>query len=244
MWQAEFEKYKDRGFTVVGLALDAEGIAPARLYYEKYGVSFPALVDPNYATGFGAVPKTFFVNELGIVQNTRGWQQTVESTSHSPHVTDQIRSQWSRAADRLEPAAIAALVAQHRRRPDDLQVAVELASRYLDLELFAEAQAVLRKAVCSYVPLEVARSQDSDRSRLLGQAYLQLARACVGDRKAQVSHATLSYYLNPSVGFGKQIARLIAPEKFDGRPDGDFDNDFREGTLRRLKAERAAWLQK
>lgn len=52
----------------------------------------------------------------------------------------------------------------------------------------------------------------------------------------------MAFYLNPTVGLGKQIARIIAPEKFDGRPNGDFDNKFREGTLLRLKSERAAWL--
>ena len=54
----------------------------------------------------------------------------------------------------------------------------------------------------------------------------------------QVHHATLSFYLNPTVGFGKQIARIIAPEKFDGQPDGLFDNTFREATLRRLRQQR------
>ncbi|MEX0702328.1 MAG: hypothetical protein WD069_09555 [Planctomycetales bacterium] len=34
---------------------------------------------------------------------------------------------------------------------------------------------------------------------------------------------------------------IRAPEKFD-LPDGSFDNRFREGTLARLKKERAAWL--
>ena len=37
-----------------------------------------------------------------------------------------------------------------------------------------------------------------------------------GDRDSQVRHATISFYLSPTIGFGKQIARIIAPEKFDG----------------------------
>ncbi|MBI2480601.1 MAG: hypothetical protein HYV60_18845, partial [Planctomycetia bacterium] len=79
-------------------------------------------------------------------------------------------------------------------------------------------------------------------ARLLGQAYFQLSRSHAGDREAQVRFASLSFYLNPSVGFGKQIARIISPEKFDGRPDGDFDNTSREATLQRLSEERKAWL--
>ena len=77
---------------------------------------------------------------------------------------------------------------------------------------------------------------------LLSQVYLQLARSAAS-QELRVEHATMSFYLNPTIGFGKQIARIIAPEKFDGRPDGSFDNAFREGTLRRLVKERREWLQ-
>ncbi|HRX81162.1 MAG TPA: TlpA disulfide reductase family protein, partial [Pirellulaceae bacterium] len=74
VWQAAFEKYGSDEFTIVGLALDAEGVAPAKLYYEKFGVTFPALVDPDYATQFGAVPKTFFVDEQGVVLELKDWE--------------------------------------------------------------------------------------------------------------------------------------------------------------------------
>ena len=85
-------------------------------------------------------------------------------------------------------------------------------------------------------------AQFFDAAVLVGQAYLLLSRA-VEDRAEKVEAATLSFYLNPSIGFGKQIARVIAPEKFDGRPQGDFDNQFREATLRRLRRERSEWLE-
>ncbi len=143
----------------------------------------------------------------------------------------------------MKPAAIARLVRKYQADPADLVTAVELASRYLALKLNAEARVVLTKSLKRHDPKQVAKSADRARSRLLGQAYLQLARACEGDRKAQVGHATMSFYLNPSVGFGKQIARVIAPEKFDHRPRGDFDNRFREGTLTRLRKERQEWLK-
>lgn len=242
-WQEVFERYRELGFTVVGIALDAEGIAPAKLYYERFGVTFPALVDPNYATGFGAVPKTFFVNEHGVVQSLENWEQRLKPADQLQPVTGDVRNQWTQPGRRLDPASIARLVAAHTSDPKDLTVAGELASRYLDLKLSAEAKSVLQATLDHYDPLEVARSNDEDLSRLLGQAYLQLSRSFVEDRDAQVKCATLSFYLNPSVGFGKQIARIIAPEKFDGRPNGDFDNRFREGTLGRLRAEREAWLR-
>ncbi len=231
------------GFTVVGIALDAEGIQPAKLYYEKFGVTFPALVDPNYATEFGAVPKTFFVNEHGVVQNLNRWEERLRTKDELESVTNSVRKLWSEPGQRLEPAAIAELVRRHNDEPEDLSVVVELASRYLELQLYREAESVLAATIGHYDPREVARSDDHEKATLLGQAFFQRSRAAVNNRKAQVHYATLSYYLNPSVGYGKQIARIIAPEKFDHRPGGDFDNDFREGTLRRLKQERAAWLQ-
>gem|GEM_PF-2206328 len=243
MWQKKFEKYKDQGFTVIGIALDAEGIEPAKRYYEKYHVTFPALVDPNYASEMSFVPVTIFVDEHGVVQSRRRWEENLKPLADLKPVTEKIRKQWSSPGKRFDPASIAKLVGANRNRPQDLATVSELASRYLDLNLHKEARKILEKAVTSFSPKEIASSEDKTKSKLLGQVYFQLSRACKGDRKLQVKHATMSYYLYPSVGFGKQIARIIAPEKFDGRPKGDFDNAFREATLRRLKKERREWLK-
>ena len=231
------------GFTVVGIALDAEGIAPAKLYYEKFGVTFPALVDPNYATGFQAVPKTFFVNEHGVVQPLEDWEQHLRPSDQLDPVSEAVRRQWTDSTARLEAAEVARLARAHQAKPTNLVTAIDLASRYLDLELLAEAAAVIRPAIEPHDPKLIAQSGDAKISSLLAQAYFQLSRASAGNRKDQTRYATLSFFLNPTVGYGKQIARIIAPEKFDGRPQGDFDNEFREGTLRRLRQERAAWLQ-
>lgn len=243
MWQKEFQAYRDRGFTVVGIALDAEGIPPAKLYYEKYAVTFPALVDPNYATGFGAVPKTFFVDEHGVVQTLDGWQSRLAPADKFRPVTAAIRQQWTEPGQRLDPASIATLVQKHQADPSDLGPAVELASRYLELDLSREARGILQSVISHYRPKEVARAGDRQTSALLAKAYFQLSRACEGNRQEQVDYATLAFYLSPSVGYGKQIARIIDPAKFDHRPAGDFDNDFREGTLRRLQRERDEWLR-
>lgn len=242
MWQKTFEKYRSEGFTVVGLALDAEGIAPAKRYYDRFGVTFPALVDPNYATGFGAVPKTFFVNELGVVQTLRGWEDRIVPASELAAVTNSIRSQWAQTGARLDPAEMARLVESNRRDPRDLATAVDLSSRFLDLNLPDQAKKVLSVALEGRDLKKAAQSDKAQDIRLLGQACLQASRASAGDRDEQVRYATLSFFLHPTVGFGKQIARIIAPDRFDGRPGGDFDNQFREATLRRLKRERELWL--
>jgi hypothetical protein len=222
--------------------MDVEGIAPAKLYYERFGVTFPALVAPNYATGFGGVPLTFFVNQLGVVQKLSDWENRLKPVADLKPVTDEVRKLWTAPNQRLNPAAIAQLVAKHDKNPKDLGTAAEIASRYLELNLLTEAKTVLQETIKHYDARKVAQADEGSLPKLLGQAYLQLSRASVGDREAQVKFATLSYYLNPSIGFGKQIARVIAPEKFDGRPRGDFDNRFREATLRRLRRERKDWL--
>lgn len=241
MWQEVFEKHGGESFTVVGIALDVEGIPPAKLYYDKFETTFPALVDANYATGFGAVPKTFFIDEHGVVLETKDWEQQLARMGEVRPVTDEIRAQWTTRGRRLSSAAIAELEAGINSEPQDLAFATELASRYLALGQAEKARGVLDVAVADRDARAVARGGGDD-ARLLGQAFLQLARAAA-EPQQRVRYATLSFYLDPSVGFGKQIARLISPEKFDGRPRGDFDNRFREATLSRLKRERAAWLE-
>ena len=243
VWQKEFERLQKAGITVVGIALDAEGVGPARKYYEQFGVTFPALVDPNYATGFGVVPLTFYVNEHGVVQSTQNWKERILSDPSPGPVTDAVRSQWTSARSRLDADAIRRLTARLKDAPDNLPLAVDLASRYLDLQDFVKAREVLIPVVDDFDAFEIAQSEDRQMSRLLGQAFFQLSRASAGKPADHVRFATMSYYLNPSIGFGKQIARIVAPEKFDDRPDGSFDNRFREGTLRRLKQERAVWLK-
>ncbi|MEX0717519.1 MAG: TlpA disulfide reductase family protein, partial [Planctomycetaceae bacterium] len=177
MWQNRFEKHRDQGFTVVGIALDVEGAAAAKPYYDKHGVTFPALVDPNYATGFGVVPLTFFVDEHGVVRKLADWENRLKPAGELRPVTDEIRGQWTEPGSRFGPRAIAELVARHEAAPTDLATSVELASRYVDLGLHEEARAVLEPAVNRHDAKQVARGDDAQRARLLGQAYLQLARA-------------------------------------------------------------------
>ena len=113
MWQKKFEKYRSDRFTVVGLALDIEGIPPAKRYYEKHGVTFPSLVDPNYATRFAAVPKTFFVDEFGVVQNPIHWERDLARLPPPRPVPDKVRRQWSETGQRLDSAAVAQLSLIH-----------------------------------------------------------------------------------------------------------------------------------
>lgn len=223
--------------------MDVEGVEPARRYYEKHGVTFHALVDPNYATRFEFVPWTFFIDEHGNVMQLKGWEKQILPADQLRPVTDDVRAKFTDPKARLNPASIAQIVRRHEADPKNLGVASELASRYLLLDLYRETRVVLESTVKHYEPRTVASSGDHTLSMQLANCYLQLARAYDGNRDMQVHNATLSFYLNPSVGFGKQIARIIAPEKFDSQPDGLFDNNFREATLSRLRQQREAWLK-
>lgn len=240
MWQKKFEQFGGENFTIVGLALDSEGVPPAKKYYDRFGVTFPSLVDPDYATQFGAVPKTFFVGEDGKVLALDNWEQRLEVSDSALLLTAENAEKWSKPGKRLTAGEISRLSLASAEAPEDLALATELGSRYLALGLKREAQKVLKRSVELHDAKTVAHSKSA--APLLGQAYFQLARCCE-DRQAQVDLAEMSFFLNPSVGFGKQIARLIAPEKFDDRPQGDFDNRFREATLKRLRRERTEWLR-
>ena len=199
------------------------------------------MVDPDYATRFGAVPKTFFVDEHGVVLDIRNWRQRLPELGKTRPVTTEIRAQWSDPDARLGAVELARLADANSRDQSDLDVATQLGARYSALGLYQEARVVLQRAVKHHDTKAIAQAGGAE-SWQLGQAYFQLSRAFEGDREGQVRHATTSFYLNPTIGFGKQIARIISPEKFDGRPKGDFDNRFREATLRRLKQERKEWL--
>ena len=210
-------------------------------YYERFGVTFPSLVDPDYATRFGAVPKTIFVDEHGVVQNARNREQQLPKPGNVRPVSRSVRDQWSPAGSRFDSAEIARLAAASADNPADLSIATQLASRYLALGLRSEARNVLTRAIDSYDAKTVARKGGS-QSRLLAQAYFLMIRCLEGDRVRQTKFATTSYYLNPTIGFAKQIARIIGPSRFDKRDDGSLDDTFRTATYRRLKQERAQWL--
>ena len=88
----------------------------------------------------GAVPKTFFVDEHGVVQDTRHWEQELAKLGKTKPVTNDIRSQWSASASRLDGAELASLVAGNLKQPYDLTIATQLGSRYLALRLYDESR--------------------------------------------------------------------------------------------------------
>jgi len=184
-WQKKFEQHRSEGFTVVGLALDSEGVAPAKRYYEKFGVTFPALVDPNYATKFGAVPKTFFVDEHGVIMNARkkgGWEAQLSKLPAVRPVTDEVRSQWSDVTNRLDESSMKQLIAKNKAQPADLETAAELGSRFIALKQYEKAESVLALATAEFDAQAIAKT-DKKISRQLSRVYFQWSRAAVNDRE-------------------------------------------------------------
>ena len=224
--------------------MDAEGPAVAKKYYEKSGVTFPSLVDPNHATGFGYVPWTFFVDEHGVVRGKgKNWKELATSTKPLKPVTPEVMEQWSDSKKRLSPEAIAQLELKTNKDPFDLTYITDLTSRYLTVGRETDAMKVLRIVTRAKDARAIAREGSPEEQALLARAYLQLSRAEQEDHKARVEVARMAYFLKPSIGLAKQISRIADPAKFDDRPGGKFDNAYREGYARRIKADRAAWLE-
>lgn len=69
--ESAFQRYKDRGFTVVAISSDEEGEDAVNPFIEKLGVTFPILLDPDkaIATTYGALnlPLSFLLNREGQV---------------------------------------------------------------------------------------------------------------------------------------------------------------------------------
>ncbi len=224
--------------------MDAEGVAPAKKYYEKHGVTFPSLVDPNFATGFGYVPWTFFVDEHGVVRaKGKDWKQLIKPVEELKPVTPAILAQWSDSKPRLSAKAIAALEQKQQASPTDLDLATDLASRYFTVGRDADAKTLLRAIAENHNARKIAREGDQETKQRLSRVFLQLSRAEEGDRPAQLEAARTAYFLAPTIGLAKQISRIADPTKFDDRPDGQLDNPYRNQYAKEIKADRELWLK-
>jgi cytochrome c biogenesis protein CcmG/thiol:disulfide interchange protein DsbE len=74
-WLVEFQtKYKDRGFTVLGLSVDEDGWTSVTPYLDASAINYPvAIANDDVTTGYGgitAVPMTFVIDRTGRVAAT------------------------------------------------------------------------------------------------------------------------------------------------------------------------------
>jgi len=69
--ETAFQRYKNKGFTVVAISSDEEGETAIQPFIEKLGVTFPILLDPDKAisTVYGALnlPLSFLLDRDGQV---------------------------------------------------------------------------------------------------------------------------------------------------------------------------------
>jgi len=75
-----YEQYKDRGFAMVGISLDSQGVSVVKSFVRKYQVNYPILmtdgrVDKAYG-GIPSIPTTFVIDSAGnIRQKYIGYQE-------------------------------------------------------------------------------------------------------------------------------------------------------------------------
>lgn len=66
-----YDKYKQKGFEIVGVSLDRDGWSVVRPYAEKMKINYPVVVgDAKLSDSYGgidAIPTTFFVDRKGNV---------------------------------------------------------------------------------------------------------------------------------------------------------------------------------
>jgi len=67
-----YEQYKDRGFAMVGISLDRQGVSVVKSFAQKYRVNYPILmtdgqVDKAYG-GITGIPTTFVIDSAGNIR--------------------------------------------------------------------------------------------------------------------------------------------------------------------------------
>ncbi len=69
---ALYEQYKDKGFAMVGISLDREGVSVVESFARKYRINYPILmtdgrVDKTYG-GIPSIPTTFVIDSAGNIR--------------------------------------------------------------------------------------------------------------------------------------------------------------------------------
>ena len=71
-FQAVWEEYKDRGFSVVGISMDVGGAGPVEAFVRTNGIGYPvAMADEDVQLAYGgvdALPQSFLVDKQGRVR--------------------------------------------------------------------------------------------------------------------------------------------------------------------------------
>jgi cytochrome c biogenesis protein CcmG/thiol:disulfide interchange protein DsbE len=90
-WFVDFQqKYKDRGFVVLAVSLDAEGWKVVKPFAEKFQLNFPVVVGDNSLVekygGLSVLPTSFVIDKEGNIRSRHDglrskadWEAEIES---------------------------------------------------------------------------------------------------------------------------------------------------------------------
>lgn len=72
-FQSVYDRYKDRGFTVVGLATDADGARVVRDFLDANHITYPVAMAPDDVRlrygGVNALPQSFLLDRNGVLRH-------------------------------------------------------------------------------------------------------------------------------------------------------------------------------
>ena len=67
-----YEQYKDRGFAMVGISLDRQGVSVVKSFAQKYRVNYPILMTDGQVQkaygGIPSIPTTFVIDSAGNIR--------------------------------------------------------------------------------------------------------------------------------------------------------------------------------
>ena len=208
-------------FTVVGVATDIQGAAAAQPWYEKHGITFPALVDSGNALGrvigYAAIPNQFYIDELGVFHGN------VKEDRLRTLLEQPLEPVPANLAARLKAAALnrdpKSLMKRAKDLPDhfDTQLAAGMAALHADR--LADAIALLSRAA-------QLRKDSAETWTLLARAHL-----ATGDKPAAANALREALEADPKNWIiHKQIWAIQHPERFY---EGPVDFRWQREQLRR-----------
>ncbi len=186
-------------------------LALAREWYERHKVTFPTLVDPNFAFNFSKIPHTYLVDERGRVRGTdfeEGFARGATDKAargHDRRKPSRKSVEPVRAGERVSKREMARYEELCRKDPGDLASAVEFASRCLAAGRAGNARRVLTAATERAGDDRQGARQESPSGDLLAHAFVQLARSHAGDGGTQALFARRAIALKPPYALAKAL---------------------------------------
>lgn len=205
---------------MIGVAMDVQGVAAARPWYEKHKLTYPMLVDATNALGraigFTIIPNEFFVDEVGVFHDQlRPGELAKRLSAPLRAVPPDLRRRLRDAV----PQADLAILKTKAQRADDFDAQLAAGKRLLADGDAAAAVRYLRRAV----------DLRADSAETL--TTLATAQVAVGDKVAAAQSLRKARAVDPGNWLiRKQIWALEHPEHFY---EGAVDFQWQRAQMRR-----------